>query len=476
MRPLDLLGLAVYFLLLIVIGYRSARRVKTSDDFAVAGNRITWPILFATLAASFLGGGASLGRAGKSFVEGYAFMFAASAFPIATVLAGLWIAPKLKRYTGAHTVGDIMAHHYGAPARLFTGIFSMIYCIGILGAQALAIGTVFNAVLGTDVSTGIVIGMALVLLYSTVGGMWAVIQTDVLQFLMLAFFMPITLVIGIQLVGGPVALIEQLPATHFTLMGNYSPVLFFSIFIAFLLGETLVPPYTQRALAAPDSRNARIGYSIAGGFGFLFYFITTTIGLVALVLYPEISPDQALPSLIRSALPAGITGLVLAALLAVVMSTADSYLNSSAVVFVRDIWQSFINPEITEQHRLWLERGVNLGIGIGAVIFALYATSIVDALLLSYALWAPTILIPFVLGVFLDIRCEKAALWAMLCGALVTVFWNWGPFPLQQQTGITGLIAGVITNLLVFTLVYRLFAGPDRPTSAGSNNTAGNGG
>ncbi|OMH31736.1 sodium:solute symporter [Motiliproteus sp. MSK22-1] len=459
MHTLDLLGLAAYFLLIIFIGYRSAKRVKTSDDFAVAGNRITWPILFATLAASFLGGGASLGRAGKSFTEGYAFMFAAAAFPIATVLAGLYIAPKLKRYAGAHTVGDIMAHHYGAPSRLITGIFSMVYCIGILGAQALAIGTVFNAVLGVEVSTGIIIGMALVLLYSTVGGIWAVIQTDVIQFLMLAFFMPLTLIIGIQLAGGPSALIKQLPQAHFSFMGHYSPLLFFGLFVAFLLGETLVPPYTQRALAAPDARNARIGYTIAGGFGFLFYFITSTIGLVALVLYPNISADQALPALIRSALPVGITGLVLAALLAVVMSTADSYLNSSAVVFVRDIYQSFINPDITEQHRLWLERGVNLGIGLGAVLFALYATSIVDALLMSYAFWAPTILIPFVLGVFFEVYCSKAALWAMLVGALVTGFWNWGPFPLQELTGITGLIVGVVSNLVVFVLVYRCFGG-----------------
>ncbi|MEH6470661.1 MAG: sodium:solute symporter family protein [Halopseudomonas sp.] len=456
----DLLALAAYFVLLIVIGALSTRRVKSSDDFAVAGNRITWPILFATLAASFLGGGASMGRAGKSFTEGYVFMFAAAAFPLATVLAGWFIAPKLKRYVGAHTVGDIMAHHFGAPARLFTGLFSLVYCIGILGAQALAIGTVFNAILGIDVSTGIVVGMAVVLLYSTLGGMWAVIQTDVLQFLMLAVFVPLTLVIGVSQVGGAEALIARLPEAHFSVMGDYSVGLFISIFIAYLLGETLVPPYTQRALAAPDSRNAKIGYTLAGGFGFLFYFISASIGLVALVLFPDISPDRAMPELIRSALPIGITGLVLAALLAVVMSTADSYLNSSAVVFVRDIYQSFIDPEVNDRHRLWIERWVNLAIGVGAIIFALYATSIIDALLLSYALWAPTVLIPFVLAVLLDLNCCRAALWSMLAGAGMTILWKWGPFEFEQLTGLSGLIAGVLTNIVVFTTTYKLFRLP----------------
>ncbi|TVU71240.1 MULTISPECIES: sodium:solute symporter family protein [Cobetia] len=456
MHTIDLLGLLLYFAILLYIGYRSAKKTSSSADFAVAGNKIIWPVLFATLAASFLGGGASMGRAGKAFDEGYAFMFAASAFPIATILAGLFIAPRLKRYSGAQTVGDIMAHHYGRSARLLTGVFSLIFCIGILGAQALAIGTVFNAIMGIEISTGILIGMAVVLIYSTAGGMWAVIQTDVVQFVMLAVFLPITMIVGLDKIGGPEALIAALPSEHFSIMGDYSPLMFASIFIAFLLGETLVPPYTQRALSAPDSRHAKIGYSLAGGFGLLFYAISSTIGLIALVLYPQIAPDQAMPELIRDALPLGLTGLVLASLLAVVMSTADSYLNSAAVIFVADIYKPFINPAMSGKQQLWIERGVNLAIGLGAVIFALYATSIIDALLLSYALWAPTILLPFVFAVMFKIRCKRAGVAAMLAGALTTSVWKWSGLELEALTGLTPLIAGVAANIVVFVLVYRL--------------------
>ncbi len=265
------------------------------------------------------------------------------------------------------------------------------------------------------------------------------------------------MLIGIHDLGGPTALVERLPEAHFSIMGDYSIGMFVSLFIAFLLGETLVPPTTQQALSAPDSRHARIGYTVAGGFGFLFYFVSATIGLIALVLYPNITPDQAMPTLIRDALPIGITGLVLASLLAVVMSTADSYLNSAAVIFVGDIYKPFIEPDVSDKKRLWIERVVNLLIGLGAVIFALYATSIVDALLMSYALWAPTILLPFVFAVLFDLRCSRSAIAAMLAGALVTIVWKWGPFDLQAATGLTALIAGVIANIAVFTFVYRLF-------------------
>lgn len=457
MNTIDLAGVLLYFAFLIAIGYRSAKKISNSSDFSVAGNKIIWPVLFATMAASFLGGGASMGKAGKSFEEGYSFMFASAAFPIATILVGVFIAPRLKRYVNAYTVGDIMAHHFGLNTKLLTGLFSIIFCVGILGAQALAIGTVFHAILGVDISTGIIIGMAVVLLYSTVGGIWAVIQTDVVQFLMLAVFMPLTMIIGVHDLGGPAVLMEKLPEINFTVTGNYSFTMFASIFIAFFLGETLAPPYTQRALSAPDPHHARLGYSIAGVFGVLFSFVSATIGMIALLLYPSISPDQAMPTLIRDALPIGITGLVLASLLAVVMSTADSFLNSAAVIFVSDIYKPFIDPNVSDKKRLWIERLANVLIGVGAIVFALYSTSIIDALLVSYSLWAPTILIPFVLAVMLDLYCKRSALVAMIAGGLVTTLWKWGPFDLQAITGLTPLIAGVAANAVTFVVVYRYF-------------------
>jgi len=465
MNVYDILGICAYFAILLYIGYRSAQKVQSSADFSVAGNKITWPILFATLSASFLGGGASLGRASEAFDHGYAFMFASGAFPIATIIVGLFIAPKLKRYVGAQTVGDIMEAHYGSKTRFVTGIFSLVFCTGILGAQALAIGTVFNAVMGIDVSTGIIIGMIVVLIYSTAGGMWAVIQTDVIQFLMLAVFMPLTMIIALNNLGGAEAFIQQLPDLHFSIMGDYSYAMFASIFVAFLLGETLVPPYTQRALAAPDARNAKIGYTISGVFGLLFYFVTSTIGLLAFVIYPDINPNMALTTLISTSLPVGLVGLVLASLLAVVMSTADSYLNSASVIFVKDIYLPFVEPQASEKKRLWIERIVNIAIGAGAIVFALYATSIIDALLMTYALWAPTVLIPFIAGVMFDIKNPKAALSAMFFGALVTIIWKWGPLNLAESTGLSPLIVGVLANITIFSLTQAITKTPKSPNT-----------
>src|SRR5690625_4538912 len=142
MTVIDWALVALYFVVLVGIGLQTMRRIESSDDFAVAGNRIIWPVFFGSLAAAFLGGGASIGLAGQAFSDGYVYMFAFLAYSLQTVLVGWFVAPRLKRYRSAHTVGDVMADHFGEPARLLTGILSVALCAGILGAQALAIGTV----------------------------------------------------------------------------------------------------------------------------------------------------------------------------------------------------------------------------------------------------------------------------------------------------------------------------------------------
>jgi len=301
--------------------------------------------------------------------------------------------------------------------------------------------------------------MSIVVLYSAFGGVWAVIQTDMLQFVFLGVFLPVTLLIGLFKVGGPAELMASVPDAHLSFMGTWTLGLFASVFLAFLLGETLVPPYTQRAFSTPDPANARKGYVMSGIFAFFFFFVSASIGLVALALYPDISPDQAVPTVVKNVVPIGLVGLVVAALLAVVMSTASSYLNSIAVVFVKDIYQPFIDPNVSASHKVWLERGLSLVVGGAAILFAVSVPSIVDALLYSYALWAPTIIIPLILAVMWGFRSKPAALSAIVAGGGVAAVWTW---VLHEPFGITGLVAGLVVNVVVFAVVYKVAGGERR--------------
>lgn len=448
MTAIDWVLVALYFAALIGIGLQTMRRIESSDDFAVAGNRVIWPVFFGSLAAAFLGGGASIGLAGQTFSDGYVYMLAFLAYSVQTVLVGWFVAPRLKRYRHAHTIGDVMAEHFGPASRLITGIVSVALCAGILGAQALAIGTVVNATVGLPVTPSIVVGMAVVIVYSTFGGLWAVIQTDMMQFVLLGVLVPVTLLIGVARAGGVDAMLASVPDANTGALGSTGGLAFAGLFVSFLLGETLVPPYAQRTFSTPDGRHARIGYVLTGIFSALFFFITASIGLVALRLFPGIKPEAALPTVVMKLLPVGLVGLVVAALMAVVMSTASSYMNSTAVVLIKDIYQPFIRPGLTPRHRLWLERVTTAVVGVLATLFAISVPSIVDALMYSYSLWAPTIIIPLLGAVLFNARSTPAALSAILAGGIVTGVWTWA---LGEPYGVPGVLVGVAANLLVFT-------------------------
>ncbi|WP_046469622.1 sodium:solute symporter family protein [Allosalinactinospora lopnorensis] len=472
MTVIDWAMLALYFAALIVIGVQTVRLVTSSHDYAVAGNRIVWPVLFGSLAASFLGGGASMGNASNTADQGYVYFFAFSAFALSAFLVGTFVAPHLKRYVHAHTVGDIMEAHYGRGSRLITGVLSLLVCTGILGAQALAVGVVINLTIGMAMVPAILIGMGIVVLYSTFGGAWAVIQTDMLQFVFLGLLLPVTLLIGLFQLGGAEGLFAAMPEGQTSLIGQFSAPVFIGLFLAFLLGETLVPPYAQRVFSTPDGRNARKGMMLTGAFSLLFYFVTATIGLVCLALFPDrIAGDQAIPTVVMELLPVGLTGLAIAALLAVVMSTASSYLNSCAIVFVKDVYKPFIHPGVSDRSRLALERVLTLVVGAGAILFAVSVPGIVDALLHSYSFWAPTIVIPLLAALLLRVRSAPAAWSAIISGGLVTYLWDW-VIPAGAKPGSLaewdGLVFGVLVNLAVFTAVAYATRNhtpplPDRP-------------
>jgi SSS family solute:Na+ symporter len=141
-------------------------------------------------------------------------------------------------------------------------------------------------------------------------------------------------------------------------------------------------------------------------------------------------------------MPIGLVGLLVAALLAVVMSTASSYLNSIAVVFTKDIYLPFVNPRLSRHGRLWTERALSVVVGVAATVFAVTVPSIVDALLYSYSLWAPTVIIPLLAAVLFGVRSRPAALSAIVVGGAVTA---------------------VVSNLVVFIAVAAATPYPASP-------------
>lgn len=443
----------VYLLIVMGTGLWAGRNIKSLTDYAVAGRSFGAIVIFFTLSASFIGGGFSMGNAERVFLVGIANIVALWGFSFKELWVARYVAPRMGKYSNAISVGDIMAIHYGQFAKVFSGFFGFILCAGILGAQIGATGYIFNVFLGIDRLWGIAIGCGIVITYAVFGGMRAVVWTDVIQFLILAVGIPLTLVFGVIQAGGVAAVMDAVPSSHFGLPTEpMALIALASLFLTFVLGETLVPPYLQRLLIGKNPKQVARGTLYSGLFSIPFFAITGLIGMVALALNPELNPNLAMPYVIQQSLPLVLQGVVAAAVLAIIMSSADSFLNAASICFMNDVLKPLTPANESPALNLRLARLVTLVVGVLAVVFAISIESVLDILIYSYNFWAPLILVPLVAGIMGCRATPVRFIFGAGAGVCGVLLWS---YVFSRPFGVDGLIIGVFANAIAFFSVDR---------------------
>ena len=332
----ELSALVVYLVLLVLIGAGSIAKSQTSIDYALAGRQIRWYIVLSSTAATMVGGGLSIGIVTRVYQTGMGAALVACGSYLSLVISGLFIAPKL-RDLEMITVGDYFESRFGVLARSVAVPICVVFLLGAIALQMVVVGTITNALLGIHYQWAVLIGAAVTVFYSTVGGLRAVLRTDILQF-------------GILVGGFGVAAI--LLARNSGLMGigvepgggglqglgeTWSPARIVALACVYFLGEMLVPPSAQRCFMAKDPPSAKWGVAGAGLLLLIFMPVTTSILGTACQGSPEIEQavaragdaQVAFPALIRIVFHPLFSGVLIAALIAAVMSTADSCLSSN---------------------------------------------------------------------------------------------------------------------------------------------------
>ena len=475
-RLLESGTLAAYLVVLLWIGIRSSRKVKTSLDFTLAGRGVPWAIVMATAAATMIGGGASVGMVSRVYEVGIAAAFITCAWHLQLIFTGWFVAPKL-RGMNLITVGDYFHVKLGPIARELAVVNCVIFLVGALAAQMAAIGTVANNVLGVRYEVALLIGAAVTVFYSTVGGMRAVITTDVLQFVILVVGIGAAAATLVVQQGGFTEMLQQTDPEHFHLTGNWSGIEVISLFFAFLLGETFVPPYAVRCFVAQDAAQARAGVAGAGIF-LLFFLPVATFALgTSARIQPEVrqaiqqetdrnldeaarlgrqmSEEEAagkarqiaFPALVRATLPPIFAGIVVAAIIAAVMSSADSCLSCLATVVMEDYYRRHINPQASDRGLLRIAQGTTLIAGSGAAVWALFQSNVAELLVFIYDFWAPTMVLPFLVALFWyrPARIPSVVL-SMIAGTIATVTWRFGlDSPWDIGPALFGFAVAVVT-------------------------------
>lgn len=450
-----LFNLAIVFgflLLTLLIGLYAGRGIKDLREYAVANKMYGPGVLTLTFLATIIEGGVTFRGPELAFSSGILPIIAVTiGVSLGRLFVGRFLIPKMVTFTQCITLGEIMKELYGKKAQIITGLIGSIGSMGFVAAQIVAIGYVFQHFLNLHVNKGIILGGCVLVLYSSFGGIKSVTITDVIQFCMIVIIFPMIANLVTQKVGGTRALFSKIPSPSFQVFQHKDFYKYLVFIFSWYSVTSLAPPYVQRILMSRDKRHAQYAHYVMGGFVPVYLFLALLIGFGSKILYPDVNPLYILPNLVKSLLPQELVGFATAGLLAVVMSSADSYLNSLSLLGANDVLKPLANTNTHPTTDLRTVRFITLAVGIGSICLALFSKDIIQ--LLSYAAGAQAtiITIPLICGILGLKSSEKCYLSSVAISTLVFILCN---FLLPKSIRYLAMPIGMIANGVAFLFMH----------------------
>jgi len=450
---LSVLVVTGYLVALTFIAVR-ARTARAFEEFSLAGRTLTLPLVFGSLAATYVGPAFSIGFVGKGFKTGFLFLAIGLAYSLQNILVGLFVAPRLRALKNCHTLGDVIGQKYDSKCQVIAGIISVGLCAGFATVMAHAGGLVLSDTFGLPNWIAVVIIVAITALYTTFGGLRASVITDAFQFTTFAILLPIILlfVLLFHLDGGVTELAKQASTATRSGFQSMSLVEVVGLITAFLLGETLIPPYANRALASKTTRVSRNGFVLAGLFSIAWFIVMIALGLSARgVIAADSHEDHVLLNLVKATMPPEGYVLLLVVLVSIVMSSLDSLLNAGAVAFTEDVVKPFV--ALPDSAALNTGRFATIAIAAIAAAGAVVVPSIIAGLLDCYTIWAPAILPALVIGLWVRRPCPLAGILSMITGSIVAILLQ---FVFPSVTHVPAILVALVAALLAYVFGYLL--------------------
>ena len=464
MQTLDLLAMGCYFAILIWIGIRVARRDhgKSESFLAADRNMNLWQTLSST-AATDLGGGFSIAMGGLGFTLGISGSWLIAISGLSVVLVSFLMVPKVKRWAdkvSGLTTGDLFEARFDRRTGTLAAVVVGLSWFTFVGGQVIAGGKLLQATMAIELTVAIALAGGIILVYTALGGLKAVIYTDVFQMLVLFIgIICIAVPIGLIQVGGWPAMVDHFSKSdetrHLVDWGavGFKQALgwFFAIFPVWFISIAAM----QRIVAARDEQTARRSFLLTGVpiEWPLFAIGSTLIGMLARMLLPDLTDAElATPMVVMELLPAGLAGVVIAAYIAAVMSTADSALIGPVAIFTNDIYRKFLRPAASDRQLVRVARTLTIVLGILGIGLAYLVPNVLDLVLYAYTFGAAGLFFPMLGLLFWKRTTARGAFWSMLAGGSSAIVWTAIGEPYGFASSYAGWIIGLPTLVLVSLL------------------------
>lgn len=423
LSPIDFIIVGLYLLVLIGIGYYVSFIKKSEEDenLFLAGHSLNWSSIGLTMWGTNVGPSMLIASASIGFTSGIvAGNFAWFAFPFIFLLAVVF-GP---RYLGSKvlTLPEFMGKRFGQSTCNILAWYTLVtVLISWLALTLYAGGILVGQILGLPLWLSVVILVLIAAFFTIAGGLKAIAYTNVFQMLLLIAVSLILTVVGVVKAGGPMAIFENTPAHYWNLLRpmddpNYP-------WLAILLGYPVMGVWfwctdqsmVQSVLGAKNLKQGQIGANLTGWLKILDVALFILPGIICFILFPDLkNPDEAYMTMVTSLFPAGMTGLVMAVLIAALVSTIDSALNSLSTVFTMDIYVKKYKPnadtnEIVKIGRIVTALGAILAIFLTMAIDSIKGLNLFDVFQAVLGFIAPPMSVVFLFGVLWKKATKRAA-------------------------------------------------------------------
>ena len=448
---LHLTLLIIYSCVVVGVGLWTARFVRTSSAFFVAGRSLGPGLILASMLAANIGAGATVNVAGLAYREGLNAWWWSGSAGIASFALAFWVGPRiwtLAKEHGFYTTGDFLEFRYGATVR---ALITSLVCFGslwILAAQLIAGAAIISVLTGAPRWVGSIIGGGIMTIYFTAGGLLGTAWVNTLQLIVMLAGFIVAVPFAVDNAGGFAALASSsLPTTFTDLTYSSGPGSGWTLLA--LTGPAFVisPGLIQKAYGAESARALRVGVALNGVGLMLFAFLPVLMGMVGRVALSETSaPDLVLPRVLTELLPPWIGALALAAVFSTEVDTCDAILFMISTSVSKDLFQRYLRPAASDSELLTVARLASVAGGILGVLLSIYLSTIVQAMTVFYSLLGVSLFVPVLGGLYSRRAGQAEALAAIVAGIgvlLVVRFGVAGRYPWLDPT-LSGLIAAAI--------------------------------
>ncbi len=441
--------IVIYIVVTLLIGAMTARKVKSASDFVLAGRKLPLMLASTALFATWFGSETVLGASSEFVAHGLLGViedpFGAS---LCLLLIGLFVARPLYRLK-ILTLCDYYRQRFGKRVELLASLCMIPSYFGWIAAQMVAMGLIFQAIAGINMVVGICVGAAVVLIYTYIGGMWAISITDFLQSMMIIGGLLYLMVDLLDAAGGIRNVLAQTPEGFFDFLPKPEPVSMLEYLAAWItigLGSIPQQDVFQRIMAAKNVKVAVRASYIGASMYLTIGFVPLVIGLCAGQVYPEIlnSADDAqlfIPQVVLAHMSLPVQALFFGALLSAIMSTTSGAILAPASILAENI----IRPRIKDQgdkKALQLLRLSVVIVTVCAAIMANLQSNIYDLVAQSSALSLVSLFVPLIAGLYWSRATKSGALLSIVLGMAIWLIAE------RLETAVPPILLGLSASLL----------------------------